>query len=133
MQQLPELKFSTIDLDKELLKWSSPSKKIHGSHDTKNFQNSLAISRIKSTLYLICSKVSLKNVPEGILDDNLVSFDSKKGQPASNSNSNTSRNVNTTTKTSTVKPDLTSILKPPSCQMDLLSPGVIAILFWILL
>ncbi|GMG56452.1 unnamed protein product [Ambrosiozyma monospora] len=127
MQQFPELKFPTIDLEKELLNWSSPSKKIYGSHDTKNFQSSLAISRIKSTLFLICSKVSLKNVPEGILDDNLVSFDSKNGQPGSSSNSDPSRNVNAT-KSTKIKPDLTSILKPPSCKMDSLSPGVIAVL-----
>ncbi|KAH3660443.1 hypothetical protein OGAPHI_007029 [Ogataea philodendri] len=61
-----------IPLDDDTLHWSSPSKKIYCSGDVKNFLHSVAIDRIKSTLLLICQRVSLKNIPEGVLDRSLI-------------------------------------------------------------
>ncbi|KAG7883720.1 hypothetical protein KL938_002305 [Ogataea parapolymorpha] len=61
-----------LDLEHSLLDWSPPAKKIHSSADVQSFLHSVAIDRIKTALMLICQKVSLKTVPEGVLDSSLV-------------------------------------------------------------
>lgn len=57
------------------LGWMSPCKRIYGNEGVQNFQRSLAIDRIQKTLYLICTKVSLTDVPAGVLDDSIVAFE----------------------------------------------------------
>ena len=62
--------------DKSLLEqWKSPEKRIFSSIDIPSFKKSKAIENINGIITLICSNISLKNVPKGALDDKLVYFE----------------------------------------------------------
>ncbi|QPG74146.1 hypothetical protein FOA43_001470 [Brettanomyces nanus] len=60
------------------LDWIPPCKRIYGPKEVVSFQKSVAIERIQSTLFLICSKISLTDVPHGVLDDQLVAFENAR-------------------------------------------------------
>lgn len=55
-------------------KWSVPVKQIYNGQDVTYFHSSVALERIKSVLFSICTAVSETEVPPGVLDDALVNF-----------------------------------------------------------
>lgn len=61
-----------------LVKWSTPTKKIYSSGDIANFLKSKALYNINAIIMHICSKVSLKNVHSGMLDEKYVDFENKE-------------------------------------------------------
>lgn len=64
--------------DKLLVKkWKPPQKRIFSAVDIPSFQSSKAIANINGIVSLICTKISLVDVPAGALDDKLVDFSSK--------------------------------------------------------
>ncbi len=70
--QLPRLSPKDGTLTKQ---WQYPQKRIFCGFDIPQFKSSAAIDRINGIISLICTKVSLRNVPSGILDDGLVNFE----------------------------------------------------------
>lgn len=77
MQESRQLPSYSIK-DKSLItKWKLPQKRIFSSSDIPSFQSSKAIANINGIVSLICTKISLVNVPLGALNDELVNFNSK--------------------------------------------------------
>lgn len=67
--------FVHIDLTHAKLKWLPPCKRIYGPKEVELFKKSIAIDRISGALSLICEKISLTDVPPGVLDDRQVEFE----------------------------------------------------------
>ncbi|ODV95887.1 hypothetical protein PACTADRAFT_16076 [Pachysolen tannophilus NRRL Y-2460] len=55
--------------------WCVPVKQIYNQQDVGNFEKSVAIHNIKSCIFKICQLISKCEVPKGVLDDELVSFE----------------------------------------------------------
>lgn len=72
-QQLPKLNRQDIQLTS---KWKCPEKFIFSEADLNQFKKSMAINRINATISLICTKISLHNIPQGTINEDLVKFDS---------------------------------------------------------
>lgn len=66
-------------------KWEYPHKRIYSSSDIRSFTKSKAILNINGIISLICTQVSLTEVPTNSLNDNLVSFE--------NNNSDSKQNI----------------------------------------
>lgn len=75
MHNIPTL--PTIDVCDPLYveKWEYPCKRIYSSIDIRSFKNSKAIANINGIISLICTSVSLTEVPINSLDDKFVNFE----------------------------------------------------------
>lgn len=106
MQDSQGLPLYKLD-DKSLTgKWCSPQKRIYSGADIPAFHKSKAIVNINEMISLICTKISLTDVPPGALNDQLVDFD----------NNSTHKN-----QTATVITNKTSIVSPPTFEKELKS------------
>ena len=77
MQESGQLPSYSLN-DKSLTeKWKPPQKRIFSGVDIPSFQSSRAIANINGIVSLICTKISLVDVPAGALDDKLVDFSLK--------------------------------------------------------
>jgi len=85
--------FPHIDPTDTRLRWLPPCKRIYGPKEVTLFKRSLAIDHISAALSLICDKVSLTDVPPGVLDDKRVEFENAYHPGVALSNQRKSRSV----------------------------------------
>ncbi|CDK27408.1 unnamed protein product [Kuraishia capsulata CBS 1993] len=55
--------------------WKQPVKRIHEASDLVYFHQSVALHNIQATIIEFCQLVSFQEVPEGVLDDSIVSIE----------------------------------------------------------
>jgi serine/threonine-protein phosphatase 2A activator len=75
-------------------KWNYPQKQIYSSFDIPLFQSSKAIKHINGIISLICSKISLTDVPLHALNNKFVNFEDKLNNNNNNNNSYDNNNNN---------------------------------------